>query len=390
MREPQFRAWLDCRFPPPVGTALSRFENCRRIEKHYGDLDCHHRQDRLQSIFDSLAYSTDDKRHGRPNPSPIPLIGCDLYNNLAMYRQALRLYEAFCDGQQAIPNPMPSKPPLAVPAPRNGSWPVWQTPGESALLELAHLTTSYIRFLHPSIVAAVVENNEKRAPEWASRLAHRGVDSGQYLWPGSPCAFPGVRRYAGATEIAQYRRRQALTKPFRQALDVDDNDHPKHVWSHVFRGKPFQKEGPSGYSLAHLADHKEHDDRGAKEFIERGSSGKAWQTCFGLFTSVANTVYTPEGLMRPTDFSYPLRNLIQRKAVALYAGVCNLLPPQWSIRGETNSSWSIDAFDWAEPVGGTEHLATFLRFREARIETLLSPDYLLQKYLMEREAPAEE
>ncbi len=94
----------------------------------------------------------------------------------------------------------------------------------------------------------------------------RGIDPSRYLWYRSPCAFPGVRRYSEGTEIAQYRRRRPLTEPFSDALAVDDNDHPKAIWSYVFRGKPFQKEGPSDYSLAHLADHKEHKDRGAEEF----------------------------------------------------------------------------------------------------------------------------
>ena len=57
----------------------------------------------------------------------------------------------------------------------------------------------------------------------------------------SSCAFPGVQRYVGATEIAQYRRRRPVTAAgFTNALDVDDNDHPKAIWSFIFLGRPFQ------------------------------------------------------------------------------------------------------------------------------------------------------
>jgi len=238
-------------------------------------------------------------------------------------------------------------------------------------------------FCIPDIVRAVVEDNEARRTTWTTALARRGIDPFLYLWERSPCAFPGVRCYAGATEIARYRRRQPLTEPFSNALDVDDNDHPKAIWSYVFRGRPFQKEGPSGYSLAHLADHKEYQDRGPEEFSDPTAPGNRWRTRFGLFTSVTNTVYTPDGLMRPTDFSFPLRNLIQRKADALYGRFCNLLPAPWSIRPGAEKTWSVEAFGWSEPVGGTEHVEPFLSYRNGRMEDLLSEDYLRKKYSLE-------
>jgi hypothetical protein len=218
---------------------------------------------------------------------------------------------------------------------------------------------------------------------WTDGLVRRGVDPSAYLWERSPCAFPGVRRYAGSTEIAQYRRRRPLTEPFSNALIVDDNDHPKAIWSYVFRGMPFQKEGPSGYSLAHLADHKVHKDRGPEEFWHPDALANGWRTVLGLFTSVTNTVYTPDGLMRPTDFSFPLRNLIQRKAHKLYGEFCNLLPPPWSIRTEVELCWSVEAFEWSEPVGTIEYVVPFLHYRHRRMEDLLSEDYLQRNYGLE-------
>jgi len=80
----------------------------------------------------------------------------------------------------------------------------------------------------------------------------------------------------------------------------------------------------------------------------------------------------PIGLMRPTDFSFPLRNLIQRKAYAIYGNLCKILPPHLSIRAGESDVWSLDSFDWCEPVGTSEHLPAFLEYRNKHMEGLLS------------------
>jgi hypothetical protein len=286
-------------------------------------------------------------------------------------------------------SPGRSSPPPPRRAPESlriaSSWPEWKLPDNEELLQLAKITIPYIRFLHPDVVREVVEDNERRRKGWHDRLAEHHIEPSLYLWERSPSVFPGVRRYAGATEIAQYRRKRAVTAAgFTNALDVDDNDHPKAIWSFIFRGKPFQNLGPPGYSLAHLADHKHHKDRGQREFDYRNTPAQPWQTLFGLFTSAANAVYTPDHLMRPTDFSFPLRNLIQRKAADLYGSFCNLLPPLWSIRANESAAWSVDAFDWCKPVGTSEHVPAFLKYRNEEMENLLSEEYLSKAYRVDR------
>jgi hypothetical protein len=182
--------------------------------------------------------------------------------------------------------------------------------------------------------------------------------------------FPGVRRYAGSSEIAQFRRRMTAER-VPDALALDDNSYPKAIWSFVFRGKPFQNQGPPGYALAHLADHKTYKNRGHVEF-DTQTIAEISKPIFGLYTSISNTVYMPDNLIRLTDFSFMLRNLVQRKAVSLYGGFCNLLPPPLSFRANDATAWSLNNFQWSEPVGTSEHLAVFLAYRQGRIENLLS------------------
>jgi hypothetical protein len=249
-------------------------------------------------------------------------------------------------------------------------WPEWSQPSDDEFLYMAKITIPYICFLHPDIVRKVVEDNEVRRDEWSDRLKKRGIDPALYLWQHSPCAFPGVRRYAGGSEIAQYRGRMERTAGPANALKLDDNDYPKHIWSFVFRGKPFQKFGPSGYSLAHLVDHKKYGNRGQDELTSSDDKMFTLTLLFGLYTSVTNTVYMPNGLIRPTDFSFVLRNLLQRQANALYGNFCKLLPPHLSLRISDSEAWSLSAFSWREPVGTSDHLEAFLRFRSAKMEML--------------------
>ncbi len=389
---PEFQQWLrQCPTIslPPERDALAR---CRRLEKSEGDLEQHFSTDRMVTLLARLEYSREDERSGlAPRHSIKFSEGANIKEGTNSLAAAIRLYLRFRDDlvfQTLLKQPDSSgdMKPVAAPLPRRTvSWPEWKLPGNDELLQLARITIPYIRFLHPDIVRAVVEDNECRREGWSDRLKKSGIDPSLYLWEHSPCAFPGVRRYVGATEIAQYRRKRPVTAAgFANALDVDDNDHPKAIWSFIFRGKPFQNSGPPGYSLAHLADHKNFKDRGGDEFDCSNTPELPWKTLFGLFTSVANSVYTPDHLMRPTDFSFPLRNLIQRKAADLYGSFCNLLPPLWSIRANELGAWAVNAFGWEPPVGTSEHVPPFLKYRSEEMENLLSEGYLRKVYGVDR------
>ena len=79
-----------------AGTINAQMYRAARVEEHHGNLDEHYASDRMVGLIDTLRYSTDDKRHNRPNPSKIPFDG-DIYNNLASYRNAVERYRKFRD-----------------------------------------------------------------------------------------------------------------------------------------------------------------------------------------------------------------------------------------------------------------------------------------------------
>lgn len=382
MREDAFRSWLlnhHCNTHGgslDIRTTSSRLSNCRTVERYEGDLDVQFDQDQLRSLLECLTYSGEDERQRRPARHRIPING-NLRNGSATLRSAVSLYKQFrenwVEGSPIIPTTMIRERVRNAPVVKSASrrtWPTWEQPGTAEVLALARATTPFVRFLSPDVVRSVVEDNEKYRDEWTEALQARQIDPTAYLWERSSCAFPGVRRYAGSREIAAHRGHAQLEETQTvNALALDDNDYPKQIWSFVFRGVQFSKFGPSGYALAHLADHKEHGNRCKADFevIEVEET----PALFGLYTCLSNTVYTPLSLIKPTDFVGTIRSLLIRRAQKLYGEVCQILPPFLRVPGEPSAEWNVNGFKWADPVGSTQHMQSFLAFRRDRMRELI-------------------
>lgn len=155
-----------------------------------------------------------------------------------------------------------------------------------------------------------------------------------------------------------------------QALRMDDNDYPKHLWAFIFTGKKFKKQGPEDHQLAHLVGHKQFKDAIDQPVVLKGGEN-AIQPLDGLYTSAANTIYVPTSLVKPTDFSWKVKNVLLRRAHQLYGTFCRILPPWLEIRRSEETRWRLDEFPWAEPVGGMEHMGSFLNFRHDTINEML-------------------
>ena len=368
----RFETWLDTERGLDEGTIGNRISNCRRVEKFEGDLAAFFDADGLSGLLERLTYSTDDARHRRRPRHKIPING-DVRRGTATLKTAVRLYRDFRYSMLEDPAVGLKAPPRRRQVSRvrtkPESWPDWPQPSEAALLELAQILAPLVRFLDPEIVAAITGNNQQHRTEWSRRFREHGIDPEIYLWDGSPCAFPGVRRHAGSKEISDFRRQSAPDAFPPHCLAVDDNDYPKHLWAYVLTGRPFRKKGPDGYQLGHLVDHKEHGNRWREELTLLPGSDEP-SLLFGLFTSAANAAYFPAAFLRPTDFSFRLRSLLQRRATSLYSSVCRILPPGLETKPCDDGSWQLGQFDWAPPVGPTTGLPAFLEFRHGRIEEL--------------------
>lgn len=371
MREDEFARYLREVRGQAETTVRSRLSDCARVEKYEGDLDAHFDYDRMDDLIDRLTYSTEEERRNRPPRHKVPIRG-NLRNGSATLKHAARLYRDFRAeagdaeaGDSDRPPQLPAGSANGKRKPAASGWPDWSSPSETDMLPLARTLARYVRFLRPEIVEAVTKDNARHADEWRALLGERSVDPDIYLWDGSPCAFPGVRRYAGSDEIARFRKRATASAPPPHCLALDDNDYPKHVWAFVFTGKYFRKRGPTGYQLAHLADHKEHNNRRLEEFAAEGSESPPLP--FGLFASPANAAFVPAAFLRPTDFAPRVRALLLRRAYRLYGGVCRIAPPPLVEKPLAEGVWDPDDFEWAPPVGTMEHMPAFLEFRRGRM-----------------------
>lgn len=371
MRKDEFARYLREVRGHAETTVRSRLANCERLEEYEGDLDDHFDYDRMDDLLDRLSYSAEEERHRRPPRHKVPIDG-NLRAGSATLKQAARLYRDFRAeagdseaGNSDRPPQLPAGSANGKRKPAASGWSDWSSPSETDMLPLARTLARHVRFLRPEIVEAVTKDNARHADEWRTLLGERGIDPDIYLWDGSPCAFPGVRRYAGSDEIARFRKRATASAPPPHCLTLDDNDYPKHLWAFVFTGKYFRKRGPTGYQLAHLADHKEHNNRGLEEFGVEGAGSPPLP--FGLFTSPANAAFVPAAFLRPTDFAPRVRALLLRRAYRLFGGVCRIAPPPLVEKPLAEGVWDPDDFEWAPPVGTMEHMPAFLEFRRERM-----------------------
>jgi endonuclease len=89
----RYSEWLR-RAVPTESTWRTKLSELRRVEAAYGDIDSLYDSDELQSLIDTLTYSTEDERRNAPNPSRLE-IGGNIRNNLASYKSAVQKYARF-------------------------------------------------------------------------------------------------------------------------------------------------------------------------------------------------------------------------------------------------------------------------------------------------------
>lgn len=102
MKQDDFRKWLMAQGQTDA-TASSRVSSAKRVEQYLGDLDEMFTQEDRDSILNRFAYTAEDERAERPNPSAVPIDGV-LRTGLASIQQALKLYHSFWTIQTNMPD----------------------------------------------------------------------------------------------------------------------------------------------------------------------------------------------------------------------------------------------------------------------------------------------
>lgn len=95
MRTEIFKAWLEDRYLNKNAVVINTLSRCKKVELYYGDLDKKFRKDRCWGVIDELNYTTKDEKADNLPKHKIP-IGGNIKNSSASYKNAVKLYLAFC------------------------------------------------------------------------------------------------------------------------------------------------------------------------------------------------------------------------------------------------------------------------------------------------------
>ena len=178
--------------------------------------------------------------------------------------------------------------------------------------EICSILAQLSYHVHPTIVKHIQARNIEEYDYFRNLFLNR-IEISHYLFDGSACVFPGVRRY-----VSGQGKRQSYNDSY-QAI-IDDNAFPRHIWCFLSNGKTYngpnwQKTGLSEFELAHIFTHKESEIESEKEFFDSVQSDLY---PYSDFTCACNVVLLPKGMVRPTDNSRAIKAAFYMRYIELY------------------------------------------------------------------------
>ena len=208
--------------------------------------------------------------------------------------------------------------------------------------DLANILAELAYHISPEIVK-YISNRNKSDFDYFKKLFNGKIEIANYLFEGSDCVFPGIRRYVGCEG-----KRQKYNVEYKAI--IDDNIFPRHLWCFLINGKC--------YTGSNWKDTKLDEFELAHILTNNVNS-------YGEFTSAANVVLLPKGTIRLTDNSTVLKGLFYKRYIELYGK--NTL--------ENNIPDWYSELKWNEPFlpnNWKDNINKLLEYRNERISTILS------------------
>ncbi len=179
-------------------------------------------------------------------------------------------------------------------------------------VEICSILAQLCYHIHPTIIETIKARNIEEYQYFRKLFLNR-IEISDYLFDGSACVFPGVRRY-----VSGQGKKQSYNHSY-QAI-IDDNAFPRHIWTFLANGKTYKgpnwrKTGLNEFELAHIFTHKESEIELEKEFF--GSIQPDLHP-YSDFTSACNVVLLPKGTVRPTDNSRAIKAAFYMRYMELY------------------------------------------------------------------------
>ncbi len=236
--------------------------------------------------------------------------------------------------------------------------------------EVATAIAKVAYVISPRIVRLVSELNHAWKTEFETRFGSR-IDPTHYLYPGSACVFPGVRRHSSEAD----RNLELFVYQDAAKAILDDNSFPRQLWSFVCTGKKYsrggqhwKKSGLGKFELAHVLPHKAYELTGVSEWFEKRPPIDGLS---GLFTCASNVILLPKGMSRPTDGTEGIRIAVFKRYFDLYGeshagGFSRITLPK-------RLTW-VDKLHWTDPVEPPDwetRVAELDNYRKAILRKLL-------------------
>ena len=223
-------------------------------------------------------------------------------------------------------------------------------------------------FVHPQIVEAIQRINESDADRLADIIPQK-VDGARFLYPGSACVFPGVRRFVG-----RLNKKELLKYVPAKRTIIDDNRLPRHLWTFLaagvaYSGPSWKTTGLGEFELAHIFAHKSDERKVEQNVFEHVDETVSPD---GLFTCASNVVLVPKGLAKPTDHLKSVKRAFFKRYVSLYGE--EILPGISELKDTEIPSW-YSRLEWSEPVlpdGWKQNLEKLREYRFRRLRGLFA------------------
>ena len=220
--------------------------------------------------------------------------------------------------------------------------------------------------INPKIVEQIQKRNVEEY-DYFKELFGNKIEIDHYLFHGSACIFPGIRRY-----VSRKGKKKAYSLEYKAI--IDDNTFPRHIWCFLENGKTYNSSnwrdtGLGEFELAHVFTHKESEVDFEKQFF---STVRDDLYPYGDFSCACNVVLLPKGTVRPTDNSKTIKAAFYKRYIDLYGetplngriGFNESLVPDW-----------YDELNWNDPPLPMEwesNIDKLLEYRTNRITRLLN------------------
>jgi len=197
--------------------------------------------------------------------------------------------------------------------------------------DICSILASLAYHIHPKIIEIIQRMNSDEYGYFKDLFEGR-INVDYYLFDGSACLFPGVRRY-----VSGEGKKKAYNREYRAI--IDDNTFPRHIWCFLENGKTYngpnwKNTGLGEFELAHVFTHKESELEFERQFFSNVVDDLY---PYGDFTCACNVALLPKGTVRPTDNSKAIKVAFYMRYIELYgekplngrSGFNHELVPNW-------------------------------------------------------------